>query len=152
MQFKIPLFSNKFELEMPSDSKLHPKQLSILNQIESKVDEALMQEVIDKLHEFYVEGQKQFRDVLPAMIQMGAFTQEMYDLLKEESPNEENSSDFVDFLEEPNKIHLPEPELCGDGTFGLTCECKWDVEHGVGVWFENWKPVRVGFADVCYPF
>lgn len=152
MQFQIPLFPRKFELSLPSGRKPHAEQLLTLDQIESRLNEPLMKEVIEKMHQFYVEGQAAVREMLAQMIQLGAFTQEQYDMLKVDSPNEEHANDFVDFLLGPFEVHIPEPEDCEEGSFGLTCECKWDPEHGVGVWFENWQPARVGFAETGYPF
>ena len=132
MNFRIPLFPKPFELSLPSGLKVHPEQLETLDQIESHLNETLMQEVIDKMHKFYVEGQVNIREMLPTMIQ-------------------ETTADFVEYLEAPFHIQIPEPENCKLGSFGLSSECKWDQEHGVGVWFENWKPVRVGFAEAGYP-
>ena len=111
-----------------------------------------MKEVIEKMYQFYVEGQAAVREMLAQMIQLGAFTQEQFDTVKKDSPSEENANDFVDFLLATFHVHIPEPEDCQEGSFGLTCECKWDPEHGVGVWFENWRPTRVGFAETGFPF
>ncbi|MBD3635717.1 MAG: hypothetical protein HUJ25_00110 [Crocinitomicaceae bacterium] len=152
MKFKIPLFPESFELSLPSGLKVHPEQLETLDQIESQLNENLMQEVIEKMHKFYVEGQAHIREMLPTMIQLGAMTQEQYDLLQKDCPSTETIDDFVEYLEAPFHIRIPEPENCEDGSFGLTAECKWDQEHGVGVWFEKWKPVRVGFAEAGYPW
>lgn len=151
MKFRIPLFPQQFELSLPSGLKPQPEQLQTLNQIESRLDETLMKEVIEKMHQFYVEGQEYIGEMLPTMIQFGAMTQEQYDMLQEDCPSTENTDDFIDFLEAPFHVQIPESEACKEGTFGLTCECKWDIEHGVGVWFENWRPTRVGSAEAGHP-
>lgn len=151
MKFKIPLFSQKFELDSFLENNPSPEQLEILNSIESKLELSTMQDVLRQMHEFYVEGQKHLEEMLPKMIEYGIITKEQFEKMKAESPSVETIEGFIDHLEEPFSINLPEPEDCKEGTFGLTMECSWDIEHGVGVWFENWKPTRVGFAEAGIP-
>lgn len=52
MQFQIPLFPHKFELSLPSSQEPQSEQLQTINQIASQLNESLMKEVIEKMHQF----------------------------------------------------------------------------------------------------
>ena len=101
MKFKIPIFPEPFDLSLPSGLKIHPEQQEILNQIESKLTESFMNDVIEQMHKFFVEGQEHILQMLPTMIQLGAMTQEQYDQLQEDSPSTESSADYINYLLPP---------------------------------------------------
>lgn len=148
MKFNIPLFPHPFELQKEidqRDTRMHTLQL-----LETKLDKDLVKQMIEEMHRFYVEGQNQFREVLPQLIKLGAMTQETYDAMQADSPKIDSTVDFIEHLEAPFEISLPDVEDYKEGTFGISCECSWDPEHGIGAWFENWQLVQVGFAEVAY--
>lgn len=150
MHCHIPLFPEPFEL-LNDGEELGPIQLKVLEQIESNLTESIIQDVIEQMHKFYVDGQNHIRETLPQMILLGAITQKQFDDLQKDCPRMDSSIDFINYLLPPYSLSIPDSDNWNIGSFGLSCECKWDENYGVGVWFENWKPVRVGFAEAGYP-
>jgi hypothetical protein len=151
MKFVIPLFPEPFELEDTLNLQENDSRLITVELLESKLDEPLVARMIQEMHRFYVRGQEEFEKVLPQFIEFGSMTQELWDEMVAESPSRENTDDFIQHLQAPFSIDLQEDSTAySEGTFGLSCECSWDQEHGVGAWFENWKLVNVGSAQVAY--
>ncbi|OUJ75845.1 DUF6985 domain-containing protein [Hymenobacter crusticola] len=48
------------------------------------------------------------------------------------------------------RIYLPEDSE--EGRFGLGFECEWEIEHGFGIQFRNWKIVEVGGDAEAFSF
>ncbi|WP_408008098.1 DUF6985 domain-containing protein [Pseudalkalibacillus sp. A8] len=48
----------------------------------------------------------------------------------------------------PKQIMIPMLFDEDNRTAGFICDCSWEIEHGVGIKFENEKVTEVGFQDI----
>jgi hypothetical protein len=151
VKIRLPLMPFSFKVEKNDNSLITAKETALLEQLLSEVNENTMQQAISMMHEFFCFCRKEFEKLLPKMIELGIFTMAQFNEMVKDSPSTESSENFTKFLEEPFSVYLPDIDSFKEGKFGISMECTWDMEHGVGVWFENWKPVKSGFADTAYP-
>lgn len=116
-------------------------QRNMLNQFilkESKVITDALGPVVNyynKVYPFYLEGWSsagfgltQIEAVLPRLM------------------TEEKLLELVSDVE----LFIEAEELCSDGNFAISMECEWDVEHGLGIKFNNWTVVEVGTAQIAF--
>lgn len=50
----------------------------------------------------------------------------------------------------PSEIYIGSIDQCQNGIFGFGLECEWDIEHGLGLQFDNWKVNKVGGNEVAF--
>lgn len=152
ISINFPLIQNEFILENQEPGLTKDEIKSIVDEIQTNLKEHSLLSGLKMSYDFYLEGQKYLETVYPKMIELGAITESQIAEQKKNSPNTEGFEldDFLKYLEPPFVLMLSEENPKKKGTFGITVECSWDPEHGLGIWFENWIPIEAGFAEVAY--
>ncbi len=139
--FSSRYFKAIVDVRFLGTKELGIKQRNMLNQFiskESKVIKDAVGPVIDyynKVYPFYYEGWSsaglgltQIEAVLPRLM------------------TEEKLLELVSDVE----LFIEAEELCSDGNFAISMECEWDVEHGLGLKFNNWIVIEVGTAQIAF--
>lgn len=139
-------FSKVFNTEIAirligTDDKVHSKQEQVLSRLIN--DETVwMEKAFNSIMNYY-------REVYPDYklgLKIGGADAET---IEEYLPKEINRKVLLRLIE-PSEIFISHELNCSDGKFGFGLECSWDVEHGLGVLFDNWEVVDVGGMDVAF--
>ena len=50
----------------------------------------------------------------------------------------------------PFTIYIPDKNKCKDGFIGISFDCTWDINNGLGVLIKDWKVVEVSVSEISF--
>ncbi len=114
-----------------------------------------------RLVDYIIKNEKDIMDM--SMLSIIAYYNEYYPNYKEgwESggaddamiekylPKEINRQKLLKLID-PAELYINPEEKIETGVFGFALDCEWDVEHGLGISYENWKVKEVGGMDIAF--
>lgn len=128
---------------MGTSDKVHPKQEQIISQLiteESKWIEKAILAIIDYYKDTYSDYKLGW--------ELGGTDEAT---IEKYLPQEINREKLFKLIT-PGEIYINQEEECESGRFGFGLACEWDVEHGLGVYFDNWEITDTGDMDVAFGY
>lgn len=117
------------------------KQNALVNEIIENED-FWIKECITSLLKYYVEAYPHYK----IGWKLGGVDEKT---IEEYLPKDINVIKLLKLIT-PAEIYIEPEEACDKGKFGFGLDCEWDIEHGIGVYFDNWKVFRVGGMQVAF--
>lgn len=143
----VTSYSSKvFNTEIPirvmgTSDKIHRRQEQVISQLiteESRWIEKAIVGIIDYYKEVYPDYKMGW--------ELGGADE---NTIENYLPKEINREKLLKLIS-PSEIYINPEEECDPGRFGFGLECEWDEEHGLGVYFDNWRITEVGGMDVAF--
>ena len=50
----------------------------------------------------------------------------------------------------PLAIYIPDKYKCKDGLIGISFDCTWDIEHGLGILIKDWQVVEASVSEISF--
>lgn len=141
-------FSKFFNLNIPiifveTADKVRPKQaLLVTGLIENEMN--WIDESLKAILEYYKEAYPGYRKGW----ELGDADEET---IEQYLPKEINQIKLLKLIT-PAEIYINPEEDCESGTFGFGLECEWDTEHGLGVYFNDWKVCKTGGMGIAFGY
>lgn len=139
-------FSAFFKIEIPirfigTADEVRPNQEALVTEM-IEYEDRWIEESIRAILEYYKEVYPDYR--------MGWELNGSDDVTIEQYLPEEIDREKLLKLITPSELFIAEEENYEPGRFGFGLECEWDIEHGLGVSFNQWKASEVGGMDVAF--
>lgn len=142
--YKSVFFNHKIPIRfLKTSEEIGPVQkstISLLIENEMEVMDQVMASVLSYYKSVFMEYRNAWKEA-------GADKE----VLDEVLPKIVDQSKLIKLIK-PMEIYIFEDIVMEAGDFGMAFHCEWDIEHGFGIFFENWKASDVGLMEVAFGY
>ena len=137
-----------FKTEIPirlmgTNDKIHPKQERIISQLITE-ESKWIEKTINSILDYYKQSYKDYKTGW----ELGGADEKT---IEQYLPKDINREKLIALISS-GEIFINPEEQCATGQFGFGLECEWDIEHGLGVYFNNWIVTDTGGMDVAFGY